>query len=642
LPQHVVLSALLLAACRADTAKQEKGGVRRSLLSQSRQSLAVGDSTLNVTESRLLTTGATAWAKFGTSLARSGDILVSGAPEATINRERGAGAVYVFERDGAGGVWSQRATILPDPTALYGFGATLAVDGGTLAVAMPPRRRSGDDYAAGVYVYTRQPDGAWAATTRLNDPFVSVTSQFGISVAVSGDLIFVGGSSAAAWWPDYEGIGRVMIFERDRGGPGNWGHVTTLHESDVAAEWVVQEAFGRAVAVDSDHLLVGAPASDVDSNPSGAAYLFRRDATDRDRWQLLARFVPDGVWSWFDRPGASVALSNDTALVGAPGSPGSAYLFEPNSDRSTWPQTAVLRPTNAAGGNAFGASVALDESAILIGCPGQPIDFVPGQGAAYRFRRSDAHSVDWEPLTVFSASDGKANENFGSAVVLDGASNLVSAPNRRGDAAPSNEHWFGGVYRYDVVEIPYQPPPCQPARPPTQTLTDGGSVALAGALLATARGTLTQPLPVWIVETPPPPEPLDADTVAAGPFYDVGAECSTWAPPQLPFVVGLPLPEGVDPERLRVAVRTPASTLLDAGDAQYVWQRVGGTVDAERGHSECLSERGWEALRRLGHGGYGDDGHALDRWACAPLECARWAASRGHPLERRAAGSSKG
>jgi hypothetical protein len=574
---------VLLASCRAAPVKREERQVRRALMP-----LAVsgGETAVSVTESRLLTTGATAWAKFGTSLARSGDTLVSGAPDATIDRARDVGAVYVFERDGVSREWSQRARVVPDTTALYGFGATLALDGDTLAVAQPRHRRYGDDYAAGVYVYGRHQGGAdaWGATARLSDPFVSLESQFATSVAVSGDLIFVGGSSAGPFWPDYEGVGRVMIFERDRGGPGNWGHVATLSEADVAADWTMQEAFGRALAVHGDHLLVGAPPSDFDTSSNGAAYLFRRDALDGDRWQLLTRLVSDVVLPSQQRLGASVALSSDAALVGAPGGQGgAAYLFEPNADRSAWPQSAVLRPTHGGWGNDFGSSVAVDENALLIGCPGQPIHFVPRQGAAYRFRRSDAQPVDWEPLTLFSASDGQANEVFGSAVALDGATNLVSAPYRRGDAAPSNEHYFGGVYRYDVVETPVVPPPCQPARVPTQTLSDGGSVVAVGALLATASGTLSQPLPVWLVETPPPPEPLDADTVAVGPFYDVGAECPTWAPSQTPFVVGLPLPEGVDPERLRVAVRTPASSLFDAADTQPVWQRVGGSVDVERG-----------------------------------------------------------
>ena len=53
------------------------------------------------------------------------------------------------------------------------------------------------------------------------------------------------------------------------------------------------ESFGSAVALDGDLLLVGAGSADVSyfGEDDGAAYLFRRDAADRDRWDFVTRLT---------------------------------------------------------------------------------------------------------------------------------------------------------------------------------------------------------------------------------------------------------------------------------------------------------------------------------------------------------------
>ena len=76
----------------------------------------------------------------------------------------------------------------------------------------------------------------------------------------------------------------------------------------------------------------------------GAAYLFDTDGGQ----QLFKLLASDGMA--FDNFGRSVAISGNTAIVGAPGQ-GAAYLF----DTTTGQQIAKLAP----GGAGYGQSVAI-------------------------------------------------------------------------------------------------------------------------------------------------------------------------------------------------------------------------------------------------------------------------------------------
>ena len=53
------------------------------------------------------------------------------------------------------------------------------------------------------------------------------------------------------------------------------------------------ESFGRAVAIDGDLLVVGASSADVSyfGEDDGAAYVFRRDPTNRDQWNFIVRLT---------------------------------------------------------------------------------------------------------------------------------------------------------------------------------------------------------------------------------------------------------------------------------------------------------------------------------------------------------------
>jgi Bacterial Ig-like domain (group 3)/FG-GAP repeat len=204
------------------------------------------------------------------------------------------------------------------------------------------------------------------------------------------------------------------------------GGANELTASDGAA----QDAFGFSVALSGDGsvALVAAPSHSVGGTfEAGAVYVFRRGGSGYTQTGELT--ASDGATDEFF--GFSVALSaNGRALVGAydyEAATGAAYVFSRTG--STYRQTAELTASDGAPYEAFGLSVALgaDGSSAVVGSPfhatGNP---VPGNGAAYVFRRSGSHYTQTAELT---ASDGAIGDQFGTSVALSstGSTALVGA-----------------------------------------------------------------------------------------------------------------------------------------------------------------------------------------------------------------------
>ena len=245
-------------------------------------------------ETKLVAGDAAEGDNFGAALAVDGDVMVVAAPWADVGGVETSGAVYVFLRDPASGEWIEHQHLLP---ANGDFGdsfleLTLAVEGDTIVVGAPYTTLR--DFQEGVvYVFERDQGGPdlWGEVARLSDVSVDHGGHFGSSVALEGDLLVVGAaqdSSARNGW--------VRIFERDRGGANTWGEVTTLAHTSVG-DAGHPRSFGSDVALEGDLLVIGASRTSVSwlYNNDGAAYLFRRSATDPDRWDHVARLIVPGA-----------------------------------------------------------------------------------------------------------------------------------------------------------------------------------------------------------------------------------------------------------------------------------------------------------------------------------------------------------
>ena len=310
------------------------------------------------------------------------------------------------------------------------FGASVAVAGDTAVVGAFLSDAAGTN-SGSAYVYRFDGTG-WVEDGSLTASDTTVGDRFGASVAVAGETAVVGapldddagGEAGAAYVFRYDGV--------------DWVEEAKLTASDA----VPQDELGWSVAVDGDTAVIGAYLRDEADALTGAAYVFRYDGADWAEEAKLTASDADAV----DRFGRSVAISGDTAVVGASGnddagfSSGSAYVFR--YDGAGWVEEAKLTASDAAGADLFGWSVAVDGDTVAVGALFDDADAIDS-GSAYVFYYDGARWVEEAKLT---ASDAAADDEFGSSVAVAGDTVAVGA--RSSDAAGSNS---GSAYlfRYD-------------------------------------------------------------------------------------------------------------------------------------------------------------------------------------------------
>ncbi len=168
---------------------------------------------------------------------------------------------------------------------------------------------------------------------------------------------------------------------------------------------------------------------------------------------ILAAIMPTNLtpYSYF---GCSVSISEDglTVVIGAKGmtvsrkkSQGAIFVYVKNGN--AWSEVAMLTASDGAANDLFGSSVYINSTgtALIAGAPGAKIGTSGGQGAAYIF--SLASGV-WSQTAKIVAADGLPNDGFGTSVSMDyaGTSISIAAINR----AVSGVNKAGVVYVYNL------------------------------------------------------------------------------------------------------------------------------------------------------------------------------------------------
>lgn len=202
--------------------------------------------------------------------------------------------------------------------------------------------------------------------------------------------------------------------------------------------------FGRALALDGDVAIVGAPLENHPGKPgAGAAYVFRRTG---GAWAQEARLVSADAASG-DQLGRSVAIRGDVAIVGAPmdddflagADSGSAYVFR-RSVAGVWTQEARLIAIESGPGDQFGFAVAFDGVFALIGAPNHDTNGFDA-GAAYLF--APGAPGLWNEETQLLAPDGQLGDQYGRSVSVSGQYFLIGAPRSNYWGPASGAAYFG-------------------------------------------------------------------------------------------------------------------------------------------------------------------------------------------------------
>ena len=270
-----------------------------------------------------------------------------------------------------------------------------------------------------LYIY----DGAWKKVTqsaiviphdwtvtaqqaKIQASDAQASDMFGVSTAIDGDTVVVGahvedtGGNAA---------GAAYVFTRSG---TSWSQQAKIQSSDIQAV----DIFGYSVAIDGDTVVVGARNEDTGGSSAGAVYVFTRSGTT---WSQQAKLVASDAAE--NDYMAVVAIDGDTIVAGAyqkNSNAGAAYIFTRSG--TTWSQQAKLVASDAAAGDFFGFSTAIDGDDVVVGANRKDTY----AGATYVFTRS---GTSWSQQAKLVASDAQANDEFGNSVAIDGDTMVAGA-----------------------------------------------------------------------------------------------------------------------------------------------------------------------------------------------------------------------
>lgn len=269
------------------------------------------------------------------------------------------GAVYLFEKGASG--WKSTATVLPSIPVQGSFGWNLCLTEDRLFVL------GGDQH---VEVFTRS-SSQWIAEGVLIPPSLVPGAQFGNYIDAEGDV--------AAVVAQFEqipggGSGAVYVFEFDN---GSWAFSKKLVPSPSLPQGIGNFGGGE-VAVWGNRVLVG-----IDGAYHGGAFLFEKLGVT---WQQVALVgatnAPpgSGYGQVIDMDGGSIVIGAPFLSVGGATYAGAAYVYREVGDG--WVEQLRLT-ANGLDSHNLGASIAVSGDEVLVGAPNFGGD--PGGSAAYLF-----------------------------------------------------------------------------------------------------------------------------------------------------------------------------------------------------------------------------------------------------------------
>lgn len=202
----------------------------------------------------------------------------------------------------------------------------------------------------------------WQLTQTIDEPTASSAFEaFGYAIAMDGNIAVVGAPGYTNTLPNE---GRAYIYELQN---GTWTQIAHLAPSTPAS----QAAFGSAIDIEGDVIVVGAPA---ELGGNGAVYVWEKPASGwgavgiEDR--KIVGFKSSDANNLF---GNAVDLHGDELLIGAKREEagttinhGIAYLYSKGADWSSSTPTATFyHPVGS--GKDFGISVGLHDDYAAVG-----------------------------------------------------------------------------------------------------------------------------------------------------------------------------------------------------------------------------------------------------------------------------------
>ena len=442
---------------------------------------------------------------------------------------------------------------------LDGFGQCISLSGDTKVVTAlgedsgatgidGDQSDSSGNGSGAAYVFVRDANGGWTQQAYLKQSNTEARDNFGFSCAIDGDTLVIG-----ARWEDSNARGAngdqsdnssfnpgaAYVFVRSG---TTWTQQAYLKASNTPPfdDGIDKgDAFGVAVAIDGDTIVVGAPYEDSGSRgvngdgenndvlDSGAAYVFTRNGTT---WTEQAYLKQSNTGITDDQGardsfGVSVSVSGDTIAVGAPGedsgstgidgeqfnndavSAGAVYVFTRSG--ATWSQQAYIKGDVAEAADVFGGVVKVDGDTLAIAVKledsnergvntpnAETNNASRNAGAVYVFERDG--SSTWARQAFIKASNTLAfrdvnigTDGFGVSLGLSGDTLVVGANGEdsdavgvNGDGMNDNTYGSGAAYVFTRSGSTWSEESYLKSSNPDRLDFFGTSVAISGDLIA--------------------------------------------------------------------------------------------------------------------------------------------------------------
>ena len=358
---------------------------------------------------------------FGYSVAISGNTVVVGAPQTTINGNQKQGSAYVFVKpvNGWANMTQTAELTSSDGQPLDYFGNSVAINGRTVVVGSPRSVLNGNFSQGAAYVFVEPPNG-WTnmtQTAKLSASDGAAYAFFGTAAATSGDAIVVGSpySTDGNMLP-----GTAYVFVEPSGG---WVDMTQTAEL-TASDGAPNDGFGFTVSIDSNTTIVGGGQC---PSCTGSAYVFVEPPNGWVDTTQTAELTPSDSEPG-ENFGQTVSVSGDTIAVGDPihgfEEAGAVYVFaEPAGGWVNMTQTAELTVRGAEFA-CVGNSVSIAGNVILAGADCTSLH----TGAAYAFVKPAGGWQNSSKVALKLSIPFKyRSDYFGASVAISGNTGIVGA-----------------------------------------------------------------------------------------------------------------------------------------------------------------------------------------------------------------------
>ena len=325
----------------------------------------------------------------------------------------------------------------PTPANYDNFGRAVAISG-TRVVVGADGDNTGAASAGSAYVYDLSSATPTGPIATLNNPGPANFDQFGYSVAIDGTRVVVG---AIRDNTGATNAGTAYVYDLSSATPTV--PIATLPRTSAGS--ALTSAFHFPVAISGTRVVVGAIYDDTGATDAGRAYVYDlSSATPTVPVATLNNPSPAPT----DAFGASVAIEGTRVVVGAPQDDsaghdaGSTYVYDLSSATPTVPVITLTNP-DPAENDYFGTSVAISGTRVVIGARTDNTG-ATSAGSAYLYDLSSGTPT--VPIATLNNPSPAAHEQFGWSVAISGTQVVVGALYDSTGAL-----YAGSAYGYDLT-----------------------------------------------------------------------------------------------------------------------------------------------------------------------------------------------